>query len=153
MRMLPVLAGMAGAVLLSLAVALTAWGYGADGLFSALELLFGHTYPPTKLAYSLLAFQVVAAFVLGVKGLAGAGRHKNSRPLLGVLSFAAPGFGLAATLIGVFLILRATAGIYFSDLHVVAPSFAEALTPVGFGLLVGAIAAAFKAAMASRITR
>ena len=146
MKIAPVVLGLGGALLLVGATGLGIWaGMPANPLttFGILVLSAG---PMVKLAYLLLTGLAIWLAVLGVTSLA-KGRAENPSAL-SILSLAPPGVGLLATLYTVLVILRVMQDTHTSDLIVIAPSLAEALAPLGVGLLLGAVATTLKARVA-----
>ena len=146
MKIAPVVLGVGGALVLVGAIGLGIWaGMPANPLatFGILVLSAG---PLTKLVYLLLTGLGIWIAVLGVTSLA---KGRSGDPsLLSILSLLPPGAGLLATLLTGLAIVRAMRNTNTSDLFVIAPGLAEALAPLGVGLLLGAVAAALKARVA-----
>jgi hypothetical protein len=146
MKIAPVALGVGGALLLAGAIGLGIWAGMPANPLATLGILVLSAGPLTKLAYLLLTGLGVWIAVLGVTSLA---RGRTGDPsLLSVLSLLPLGVGLFATLLTTLSIARAMQATQTSDLFVIAPSLAEALAPLGVGLLLGAVAAALKARVA-----
>jgi hypothetical protein len=146
MKIAPVALGVGGALLLAGAIGLGIWAGMPANPLATLGILVLSAGPLTKLAYLLLTGLGVWIAVLGVTSLA---RGRTGDPsLLSVLSLLPPGVGLFATLLTTLSIARAMQATQTSDLFVIAPGLAEALAPLGVGLLLGAVAAALKAPVA-----
>jgi hypothetical protein len=146
MKNAPVVLGSSGALLLVGAIGLGIWAGMPANPLATFGLLVLSAAPLTKLIYLLLTGLGIWIAVLGVASLA---KGRSDAPsALSILSLAPPGLGLAATLLTALSIVRAMQATNTSDLFVIAPSVAEALAPLGVGLLLGAVAAALKARLA-----
>lgn len=82
---------------------------------------------------------------LAMLGLAGwlaivAARRSPDRSMLIVLGLIPPGLGLAATLIALLSVWIAMQQTHVTALFVIAPTLAEGLTPLAFGLLLSGAA-------------
>jgi hypothetical protein len=146
MKNAPIVLGSSGALRLVGASGLGIWAGMPANPLATLGLLVLSAAPLTKLIYLLLTGLGIWIAVLGVTSLA---KGRSDDPsALSILSLAPPGLGLAATLLTALSIVRAMQATNTSDLFVIAPGVAEALAPLGVGLLLGAVAAALKARLA-----
>ena len=143
MRVLPIGLGLAGIALLSSAIGLAIWAGMPSNPLTTLGILTGQAGPISKLVFVLLIAQAIGIAVLAVR--AATGRGSSDPTALTILSFVPPGLGLAATLFGGLAIRVAVERTHTTELVVVAPSLAEVMTPLAFGLLVGTAAAALRA--------
>ena len=144
MRILPWAFGVAGVLLLGLAIGLGIWAGMPANPLTALGLIVGYSGAFSKLFYPFLAG--LAIWVLVLVALRLAGRPLKDQSLPTILSLVPPAIGLAVLLLTGLTILRVSAQTHTTDLVVIAPSLAEAITPFAFGLLIGAVAATLKAA-------
>lgn len=144
MRILPWTFGVVGVLLLSLAIGLGIWAGMPANPLTALGLIVGYSGALSKLCYPLLAGLAIWALVLVALRLAG--RTLKDQSLLTILSLVPPAIGLSVSFLTGLTILRVAAQTHTTDLVVIAPSLAEAITPLAFGLLIGAVAATLKAA-------
>jgi len=142
MKIAPVVLGVGGVLVLAGAIGLGTWaGMPANPLatFGILVLSAG---PLTKLVYLLLTGLGIWIAALCVASLA---KGRSDDPsLLSILSLLPPGLGLLSTLLTGLAIVQAMRNTNTRDLFVIAPGVAEALAPLGVGLLLGAVAAVLR---------
>ncbi|MDR7118588.1 hypothetical protein [Caulobacter sp. BE254] len=148
MRILPWAFGAAGMLLLGLAIGLGIWAGMPANPLTALRLIVGYSGALSKLCYPLLAGLAIWTLVLVALRLAG--RPLKDLSLLTILSLVPPAIGLVVLLLTGLIILRVAAQTHTTDLIVIAPGLAEAITPFAFGLIIGAVAATLKAAPTGR---
>ncbi len=142
MKSLPWILGVTGGVVLAGALGLGIWaGMPANPLttFGILVLSAGIL---TKMVYLGLVGLAIWIAALGVACLT-KGRADDPSALA-ILSFLPPGLGLSATLLAALSIARAMQATHTTELVVIAPSLAEALAPLGVGLMLGAAPVALR---------
>lgn len=143
MKSLAWILGLAGGAVLVGAIGLAIWaGMPANPLttFGLLVITAGLL---TKMIYLALIGLGIWIATLAVGSLT-KGRADDPSAL-SILSLLPPGLGLVATLFSILSIVRAMQATRTRELIVIAPGLAEALTPLGVGLLLGAIPAAIRA--------
>ncbi|KQY35582.1 hypothetical protein ASD38_03215 [Caulobacter sp. Root487D2Y] len=147
MKIAPIVLGVGGALLLVGAIGLGIWAGMPANPLATLGILVLSAGALTKLVYLVLFGLGIWIAILGATSLA---KGRSGDPsLLSVLTLLPPGLGLLATLLTGLSIVRAMQNTHTSDLFVIAPSLAEALAPLGVGLLLGAVPAALKARLTS----
>lgn len=147
MKIWPWALGVAGVLSLGLALGLAIWAGMPPNPLTALGLIISYSGAFSKLGYPLLA--ILAIWLLVLVALWLAGRPPKDPSLLTVLTLAPMGIGLAVCLLTSLATVRAMAETHTTRLIVIAPSLAEALTPLAFGLLIGAVAATIRATIAA----
>jgi hypothetical protein len=145
MKVAAIVLGASGAGLLVFAVALGIWAGMPANPLTTLGILLGQASSVTKLVLLLLAIQAIVILIVAVPRLIKPERD-GDRSLLTAFSFVPPGLGLAASLLAGLSVLIAMQQANTTNLTVIAPSLAEAMTPLALGLLVGALAATLRAA-------
>ena len=139
MKVLPIVLGLAGIALLGSAIGLGIWAGMPANPLTTLGILTGQAGSISKLVYLILAAQAVWIAVLAVRRGSG-----DDPTVLTILTFVPPGLGLAAALLAGLSIRIAMTQTHTTELIVIAPGVAEAMTILAVGLLVGAAAAALK---------
>jgi len=145
MKVAAIVLGVSGAALLVFAIALGAWAGMPANPLTMMGILLGQASPVTKLVLILLAVQAVVILIVGVSRLIKTTRDADPT-LLTVFSLLPPALGLATSLLAGLSVVIAVQQTHTTSLMVVAPSLAEAMTPLALGLLVGALAATLRAA-------
>jgi hypothetical protein len=135
MKVLPWVLGVAGIALLASAIGLGIWAGMPANPLATLWILISQGSALSKLVYLLM---VGLAIWLGL-----ASRSASvATSIFTVLVFLPLGLGLAATLLAGLSVRMAMVETHTTDLMVIAPSLADALTPLAVGLLLAAAAAA-----------
>jgi len=143
MKVAPVVLGLSGVTILVVAIGLGIWAGMPANPLATLAILVLQAGALAKLFYLLLTGLGIWIAVLGVSVLT---KGRSGDPSLpGILALLSMGLGLLATLLAGISIGRAMQQTNTSDLMVIAPSLAEALTPLAIGLLLGAFATACQA--------
>lgn len=151
MKATAIILGLGGILLVLSAIALGAWAGMPANPLAVLGILLSQAGPLAKLVLLWLAVLAVVIAIMGAARRARGGRSGN-RSRLTVLSVMAPGLGLASTVLSCLTIRGLMERTGVSDLRIIAPSLAEAIMPLGLGLLVGA-AAALEGLAAARSAR
>ena len=144
MKVLPIVLGLAGIALLGSAIGLAIWAGMPANPLTTLGILTWQTGAISKFVYLILAAQAAWIAVLAVRRGSG-----DDPTVVTILTFVPPGLGLAAALLAGLSIRIAMAQTHATELIVIAPSLAEAMTILAIGLLVGAAAAALNARSAT----
>lgn len=147
MKIVAIVLGLAGAGLLVFAIVLGIWAGMPANPLTTLGILTVQTSSVSKLALMLLAMQAIVILITAVPRLIKR-QSEGDGSLLTVFSLVAPGLGLAASLLAGLSVLIAMQQTHTTNLMVIAPSLAEATTPLALGLLVGALAAALRGMVA-----
>lgn len=144
MKVMAIVLGVAGAALLVFAIGLGAWAGMPANPLTILGILLGQASSVSKLVLILLAIQAIVILIIGVPRLTKP-KGDGDRSVLALFSFVPPGLGLAASLLAGLSVMIAMQQTHTTSLMVIAPSLAEALTPLALGLLIGALAATLQA--------
>jgi len=132
MKIGAIVLGLSGAVLLAGAAGLAIWA-GMGSPLVTLYILISEASAVSKLVYLVMLGLAVWLAIVGT-------RREPDRSMLIVLGLIPPGLGLAATLIAVLSVWIAMQQTHVTALFVIAPTLAEGLTPLAFGLLLGGAA-------------
>ncbi len=118
-------------------------GYPAGALFMDADII-------AKMAMMLILPLMFVALLLGVIGLVARGAAGPVRLMLILTAACSAGLGVLAALYGWMNIQTALRNVGPVSIEVVAPSYAEALLALSFGLFVALVALGFRALIGRR---
>jgi hypothetical protein len=146
MKFAPVAFGLSGLLALITAYGLGVWAGMPVNPLTMVSILASHGGFVTRMTIVLLIGLGLWIMVLGA--LIFAKGRIGDTSLLSTLSLLPPGLGVVSMLLTGLAVFQGIQRTNTSDLFLIAPGLVEPITPLGFGLLLGAIATWLRARFA-----